>query len=470
MRHILVWSLVVACAWASPTGQGTPGGDANALGFRSRIAAAEIQPLLEVLRDDLVPGELRTKTGSELARAWDDWASGRDAVIRARVAQGDEDSVTYFLLFGTSFTPERRANERELAALAVQPGESLAPLQRRIADFIAATASPGANDRLQFVRDLFARKGIDPSTDEGKVRARRWLEEQAPRVAGAGLARSSTLLDASAAAIERQTLFRDRGLSSDTSIFIDYALDEALHRLASAGVLTPGVVRRVAVVGPGLDFTDKLEGYDFYPQQTIQPFATIDSLRRHRLAAAELQMTAIDLSPRVVRHLESARERAAAGQPYPLVLARGLTRSWSPPLVEYWRRAGDQIGEPAAAVPPPANAGPVEVRRLLVRPSVTRSIVPRDLNVVLERLDPAGEPFDLVLATNVLLYYDVFEQALAAANIARMLRSGGMLLTNNRLFELPPVPLREVGFTDVTYMTLPGIGETGDRIVWYRRD
>lgn len=121
---------------------------------------------------------------------------------------------------------------------------------------------------------------------------------------------------------------------------------------------------------------------------------------------------------------------------------------------------------------PPPNAGRVDVRSVLVRPSIVLSTMPRDLNIVLERLNPlpADQQFDVVVATNILLYYDVFEQALAAANIAHMLRRGGVLLTNNRIFELPPIPLREVDHTDVTYMTLPGIGETGDRIVWYRRD
>ena len=81
----------------------------------------------------------------------------------------------------------------------------------------------------------------------------------------------------------------------------------------------------------------------------------------------------------------------------------------------------------------------------------------------------AREQFDLILATNILLYYDVFEQSLAAANIAAMLRPGGVFLSNNRIFELPSLPLRTVGVTDVTYMSLKGLGETVDRILWYRR-
>jgi hypothetical protein len=36
---------------------------------------------------------------------------------------------------------------------------------------------------------------------------------------------------------------------------------------------------------------------------------------------------------------------------------------------------------------------------------------------------------------------DVFEQCLAVANFARMLRPGGLLLTNSAIFEVPVTPL-----------------------------
>jgi hypothetical protein len=50
-----------------------------------------------------------------------------------------------------------------------------------------------------------------------------------------------------------------------------------------------------------------------------------------------------------------------------------------------------------------------------------------------------------------------------------MLRPDGFLLTNDRIFELPTTPLTGVGFTDVSYISLPGIGDTGTRIIWYQR-
>ena len=79
------------------------------------------------------------------------------------------------------------------------------------------------------------------------------------------------------------TLLRNRGLSSDTSIFAAFAIDAALKDIAAMGTIRAGSVRRIAVIGPGLDFTDKQEGYDFYPLQTIQPFAVVDSLRAREL-------------------------------------------------------------------------------------------------------------------------------------------------------------------------------------------
>jgi hypothetical protein len=178
-------------------------------------------------------------------------------------------------------------------------------------------------------------------------------------------------------------------------------------------------------------------------------------------------VTAFDLSPRVLAHLDSVRMRARGGQAYQVVLPRNLDQSWSPPLVGYWQRFGDRIGAKGPVVAPPPNAGRAQVRTILVRPDVALSVTPRDLNIVLQRPE-TGESFDVVLATNILLYYDVFEQSLAGINIAKMLRPGGFLLTNDRIFELPTTPLTGIGYTDVTYMSLAGIGNTGARIIWYQ--
>ena len=392
-----------------------------------------------------------------------------DADVRARVAGGDEDSIVHLLLFGTSFTKAPRATERELAGLVKAPAATLDVLRPRIDDFAAAIAAPGTNDRLLFARRVIERRGINPATESGRTELRRYLEERT-RVVG-GSIESSRLLDPAADVADKLTLFRERGLSTDTSVFIDFGIEQALDAMKAAGALQPGSVRRVAIVGPGLDFTDKLDGYDFYPEQTLQPFALIDTLRRLELATPEeLQVTAVDVSPRVVQHLEAARSRALRGLQYSVVLPRNTGRPWSQELVDYWQQYGNWIGEAAVTVPkPPAGAGAVEVRGVTVRPSIVQSVTPVDLNIVTERFSPPVPTFDLVVATNILLYYDVFGQSLAAVNISGMLRPGGFLLTNNRIFELPELPLSGVGYTDVVYMSLPGIGDAGDRIIWYQK-
>jgi hypothetical protein len=176
-------------------------------------------------------------------------------------------------------------------------------------------------------------------------------------------------------------------------------------------------------------------------------------------------VTTFDLSPRVNRHIERIREQAGQGAGPVVHLARDASIEWNPLLVAYWERFGDRIGEPVPPVPAPPG---VQVRAVRIRPAIARAIVPEDLNVVLQRLGPMSleQRFDLVVATNVLVYYDLFEQSLAVANLASMLPPGGLLLTNSPIVELPPTPVAAVGYTDVLYSKQTS---ARDRLFWYRR-
>jgi hypothetical protein len=178
------------------------------------------------------------------------------------------------------------------------------------------------------------------------------------------------------------------------------------------------------------------------------------------------------LSPRINHHLAAALDQARRNEGYVVQLPRALNSSWTPALTQYWRRFGDRIGREVPPVAVPAGAENVAVRAVEVRPAVVQTITPHDLNIVLQRLEPlpADERFDLIVATNILAYYDAFEQSLALMNVSSMLRPGGLFLTNNGLFELPGTPMTWIGETDVTYMTLPEVGDTIDRIFWYRRE
>jgi hypothetical protein len=70
--------------------------------------------------------------------------------------------------------------------------------------------------------------------------------------------------------LTRSRLFQACGVSLDTSWQPNFAIERSLSALKSKGLLAAGSMHRVAVIGPGLDFTDKNEGYDFYPPQSIR--------------------------------------------------------------------------------------------------------------------------------------------------------------------------------------------------------
>jgi hypothetical protein len=432
----------------------------------ANIPYADAAPILDVLRSDLLPLELRAGTPQQREAIWPAWVARRDGQIRARLARADEDSLLNLLLLGTTFTERPRVTD--LSSLRA-PEAALGILGGRLDDFVAALVSSD-DERLRFAREVVAGRGIDAAKPEGRQQVRAYLLDVLARVVGETerfaqtVAAMSRVDDPVAKLALDASLYRDRGLSSDTSIVPNFAVDQALHDLRTAGRLQPAAVRRVAVVGPGLDVIDKREGYDFYRVQTIQPFAIVDSLIRLGLAAPDVQVTTFDVSPRINGHLETARERAGGG--YVIQLPLGAHQRWSAELTRYWERFGNAIGSETDAAAAPADSG-VRMRAVQVRPDVVRAIVPRDLNIVLQRLEPLApaERFDLIIATNIFIYYDVFEQSLALANIAAMLRPGGLLLANTLLTELPRLPMSLVRHTDVVYTETA----VGDRIMAYER-
>lgn len=461
-----------------------PSHDAQPAGKVSYIPYEEARPILDAL-SELLPSELRAATPQRIPSAWAKWVARRDAEIRARLAQGDEDSLINFLLFGTSFTRNPRITLTVLAQVVGKPWQTapnsspetaafVKAMNARAGDLLRAMASPGANERLLFALRLIESKGHDVKTPAGRDRIKDYLFANLARMFSeqAGYARilesARLLADPSAEFAEKSKLYSARGLSSDTSLLPNFAIERALLSLKAQGLIVPGGVRRVGIIGPGLDFTDKEDGYDFYPQQTIQPFAIIDTLLRAGLATArDLRVTTFDLSPRVNDHLRRARERARRGEAYTIQLPRDVQRPWKPEAIDYWSRFGENIGAPVRPVAVPAGIGDLKVRAVRIRPAIVSLITPEDTNIVLQRPEvPAGHGFDLLIATNILVYYDVFEQCLSLANIERMLRPGGFLLSNNALLELPSSEMHSVGYETVVYSDRPN---DGDHIVWYQR-
>src|SRR5262245_37709186 len=437
----------------------------------------EARPLLQSL-DEALPAELKGKSAEAQAALWPAWVKAQDSAVRARLRRGDEDTLVNFLLFGVSFTKQPRATAQELAARRqAQTQEAFDKLiNARIDDLIGALASPGSNERLLLMRKLVTEQGQRLGDPAGRTKLREYILANLQRTLREQESYARTLAAArlqgnpSEEFIERSKLYRERGLSLDTTLAPNFAIEESLKAMKARGLwqkwVEAGGLRKVAVIGPGLDFTDKAAGYDFYPEQTIQPFALIDSLLRLGLAKAnELQLTAFDLSPRSLDHLARARGRALRGSPYVVQLPREEQAKWKPELVKYWEAFGDQIGKPAAPALAPAGLNELKLRAVRVTPDFVARITPVDLNFVYQRM---SEPqnFDLIIATNILVYYDVFEQSLALSNIESLLRDGGVLLSNNALLELPNSKMKSVDYLTVVYSDRP---DDGDHIVWYQR-
>jgi len=424
------------------------------------VLFATAKPVLEALASELPP-QLREPNEGK----WKAWAQHEDNFVRARLEQGALDSMINLLLFGTSFTTQPRV-------ITMRDFEDPV-VQARVTDLLEALRNPGNNERIIFLRNLLRSRGVDPNSSVGSEKTKNFVLENLRRVVQEQntirkqFDQAGSESNQEVGLSERSRVFRDRGISVDTTILSSFGIDGALRDIKERAVLPKGSITRVAVIGPGLDFTDKGFGYDFYPLQTLQPFAVYDSVVRLGLAEpGMIEVTAFDISQEVLEHLRRARDRAENGENYVVQLPRE-SWPWAPEAVQYWRSFGSEIGTPVAPIQPPPALEGLETRAVAIRPEVVLSCKPVDLNVVFEQFDrSATRPFDLIIATNVFLYYDTFEQALALRNISSLLKPGGFFLTNDWLPHVHQIPMRSTGYTPVRYGES---GDWGDNVFWWQR-
>jgi hypothetical protein len=458
------------------------------------LSYTQVKDVVQSFADDL-PADLKGRSPAEREKLWPEYAAQHDREIRGRLAQGEEDSLNNLVLFGTSFTAQPRITaefmEQSAKAQSSRPDKketsprpggiqnhSDDPVVRafmgRVDDFIRALKAPGKNERLMYMRQFLEGRGYGLATAQQQAQLEQYLLANFQRVSQEYqkyqqvLARARVSKDPSDEFAARSTLFEERGVSLDTSLMPNFALEEALRALAAKGLVAKGSVERVAIIGPGLDFVDKQEGYDFYPQQTIQPFLVMDSLFRLGLSKPDtLRVTSLDISARVNDHIERARARATNHEGYVMQLPIQSDIHWEAAALAYWKAAGETVGTPVAPVKPGTGVGQLQLRAVEVEPRNVLRITPVDLDIIYQTLDLAPDQrFDLVIATNMFTYYGQFEQALAMANLENMIRPGGFLLTNNGLPENVPVALHQVGFSTTAYSDRKG---DGDHVIWYQR-
>jgi hypothetical protein len=438
------------------------------------VRFGEARPILAELEGRLPP-DLDALSAAQIEAAWPRWIERHDQQVRARLEQGDEDTIVNWLLFGTSFTSRPRAVLGAVESGAAADHElvlrrTVELIEARMDDLLTALAAPGTDERRLFARALLERRGLRFATAAGREGARQYLLAAVIRVASEQDRIDQELAATSgggvaAEFVQRSSLFRTRGLSLDTSLVTNFSVDRTLTAMKARGVLEPGAVRRVAIIGPGLDFADKDVGFDLYPQQTVQPFAVLDSLKQLGLgpASADPEIVLLDISPRVIDHVTQAGARAVKNVGYTLNLPLPKSTPWLPEVRRYWEGFGTRIGSRAQAPASKTIDQIAELRAVRIGPAAVRQMSVLDVNIVTERLD--GYAFDLVIATNVFIYYDVLEQALAMSNVAAMLRPGAFLLANVAAPKLASVALRPFETTTTRYAP-----DIADSVVWYRAE
>lgn len=403
------------------------------------VTLADVQPLLSATQSpDL-------KTVQPLTAAeWDKWVRTRDKDIRSRLEAGEENTLTNLLRLGVTYTNQPRITYEGGELDRYGSDNFIDRVANRRADgLIRALAGPHPSEGMLEMRQFLEKKGYTLKTAEGRARVKTYLLDNLARL------RDDVRRAHQEAKANRYHAFKHRGISTDSNLFPDFMIELQLRNMLEEGLLNPASVHRIGIIGPGLDFVNKKSGSDFYPPQTAQPFAVIDSLVRLGLADPNsIELYTLDISPRVNSSIERARKNAVAGKPYTIQLLVAPSDQWDGKyhanFLDYWHRLGSRVGKEVKPIPVPQEASDIWNRAVSVNPDIVKRVAPVDMNIVFERMAlPPDKQFDLMFATNIFVYYDSFEQALARANIGTMIKPGGFLITNEALPNTAPSTLKD---------------------------
>jgi hypothetical protein len=363
-----------------------------------RTVLVAVLATLVTWEDIAIPLRAAFQAGGE---AFNAWVRKVEADSEQRLAEGERDHLVYYVLQSASFTGKEPI-EPAVSARDYVKGNAIPDAVRlRMGDFLSSKAN---NWRLNYFRELSA--GRRQFLEQEYKRAMRFLyEKEWASREHQGQARRDFVA----------SLYQKRGHSTDTSVEASFAVDVGLEVLAGFGARAS----RVLVVGPGLDRSPRTRLREQSDPQSYQPYLLADGLLRHGIAGAgKLEIVCADLNSAVVDAINSF-----------LHLPR-LDLFWKPQDSEhreYYASLGHRIGE--------VSAGEEGVRILTIRPELAKRISAGRWNI-LTRKARREQPFDLVVATNVLLYFRREELALAMNNIHRLLAAGGYFLHNETRAEV----------------------------------
>lgn len=234
------------------------------------------------------------------------------------------------------------------------------------------------------------------------------------------------------------SLYQDRGHSTDTRIEANF------HRVD--GTLRPQGLESFLAAQPCADRRTRL-GFCPTSPQTLQ----LRSMAIH----------CIDINDRVIQYLRECPKREVRK----LAILSALKNTELNPqmaqispnfmnvdYVAYFKELGNNIGEEVPLERLPAPLDPYLKKSLLVRKDVAERITAERMNILTELYQPSPQ-YDLVVVTNVFLYFNSTELLLSLSNIHSMMRDGGYLVHNefrpelesfSRILALEPTQARTV--------------------------
>jgi hypothetical protein len=334
------------------------------------------QPVPRKVRyTDLTPAVRQMlATAGVNATDFDRYLDRIDTNTAEREREGENDHLIFYILQSQEFTNAARIEPALSAKQFVESGAIPRDARQRLDQFAKSKIN---TERFTYFRSLVPRE-----------RSSEYLREQYSRAMKSLHAKE---FDA------KPDYYQTRGHSTDTQITANYALWTALSVLKAS---QPSLkLQRVLIVGPGLDIAPRTDLVDRYPPQSYQPYATAQALRDLGLAETP-RIECVDINDRVLRFINAFPQRSE------LKLEFGLPRG--EPDFEVWAR---NTASKLASVPR----------------NVARAITAQKLNIVTQRLESR---YDLIVATNILVYLNDVEALLAIANIESMLAPAGYFIHN----------------------------------------
>jgi len=411
--------------------------------------------------DDLAPLHATLQSRGLSQASFDGYVNQVQKDDERRVREGDLDHLIFYALQSTRFTGRPPIEPALSSKYLIESGQHVpADVRGRIGDLLKAVDSPSVDPRLTYFRSLV--RATFPNASERESA----LVGEYTRVMKFVYDKEFVAQRAGPAAVE--DLYRSRGLSTDTEVEAGYVVYNGLGILKS---LAPGTrIHRVLIIGPGLDLAPRTGFLETSAPQSYQPWAVIDALVSLDLARVDdLSVVGADINPRVVDHLHEAHR-----QPPMLNLVSGIGETSTVHLaqdyLDYFARLGRSVGAIGELAQPKQLAGH-QSKGVRIRADVAHTLSAEQLDIVTTRLE--GAQFDLIVATNILPYFDDTKLMLALSNIHAMLMPGGVFMHN----ESRPVMVSLTGALgmrfeqsrQVTIASVTGAPPLADTIWLHRR-